>query len=61
MVERRKFTDYQKKTVYANGNGRCGICGKPIRFQDMTIDHKTLPAGDLPEHREFVSGNWEEI
>lgn len=40
MAERRKFTDYEKKTVYANGNGCCGICGKPIRFQDMTIDHK---------------------
>ena len=39
MSQRRKFTDYEKKTVYADGNGRCAICGKPIRFCDMTIDH----------------------
>ena len=40
MPERRKFSDYEKKTVYAQGNGKCGICGKPIKFSDMTIDHK---------------------
>ena len=40
MANRRTFTDYEKKTVYANGNGRCAICGKPIRFDDMTVDHK---------------------
>lgn len=40
VSERRKFTDYEKKTVYARGNGRCAICGKPLKFDDMTIDHK---------------------
>lgn len=40
MSDRRKYTEYQKKTIYANGNGRCGICGKPINFEDMTVDHK---------------------
>ena len=40
MTNRRKFTDYERKTVYANGNGRCAICGRPIRFKDMTVDHK---------------------
>ena len=40
MAERRKFTDYEKKTVYARGNGRCGICGKPIDYEHMTVDHK---------------------
>lgn len=40
MANRRTFTDYEKKTIYANGNGRCGICGKPIKFEEMTVDHK---------------------
>lgn len=40
MANRRTFTDYEKKTIYAMGNGRCGICGKPIDFEDMTVDHK---------------------
>lgn len=40
MAKRRKFTNYERKTVYANGNGRCALCGKPIDFAKMTIDHK---------------------
>lgn len=40
MSKRRTFSDYEKKTVYALGNGRCALCGKPIRFADFTIDHK---------------------
>ena len=39
MAERRKFTDYEKKTVYAKNNGKCAICGKPVKFKKMTIDH----------------------
>lgn len=40
VSERRKFSDYEKKTVYARGNGRCAICGKPLEYEKMTIDHK---------------------
>lgn len=40
MSDRKKYTEYQKKTIYAIGNGRCGICGKSINFDDMTVDHK---------------------
>ena len=40
MSDRKKYTEHQKKTIYASGNGRCGICGKPINFDDMTVDHK---------------------
>lgn len=40
MSERRKFTDYEKKTVYAKYNGCCAICGKPVKFADLTINHK---------------------
>lgn len=40
MSERRQFTDYEKKTVYAKNNGKCAICGSPVKFKKMTIDHK---------------------
>lgn len=39
MSERRKFTDYEKKTVYAKYNGKCAICGKPVKYKKLTIDH----------------------
>lgn len=39
MSGRRTFTDYEKKTVYAFNNGKCAICGKPVKFNKMTIDH----------------------
>ena len=39
MANRRAFTDYEKKTVYAKNNGKCAICGKPVKFNKMTIDH----------------------
>lgn len=45
MSKRRKFTDYEKKTVYAKCNGRCYLCGQPIDFKDLTIDH------EVPLHR----------
>ena len=40
VASRRKFTEYERKTVYAKADGRCSICGRPIRFDAMTIDHK---------------------
>lgn len=41
MAERRKFSDYEKKTVYARNDGKCAICGKPVKYSKMTIDHVT--------------------
>lgn len=42
----RTFSDYERKTVYANGNGKCAICGKAVKFKDMRINHITpLSAG----------------
>ena len=40
MATNRKFSDYEKKTVYAKANGECAICGKPVKFKRMTVDHK---------------------
>lgn len=42
----RTFSDYERKTVYANYNGKCAICGKAVKFKDMRINHITpLSAG----------------
>lgn len=40
MASNRKFTDYEKKTIYAKANGKCAICGKPVKFKEMTVDHR---------------------
>lgn len=40
MADNRKFSDYEKKTIYAKANGKCAICGKPVEFKKMTVDHK---------------------
>lgn len=39
MSERRKFSDIEKKSVYAQYNGKCAICGKAVKYKRMTIDH----------------------
>ena len=36
----RKFSDYEKKTIYAKCNGICSICGRPVPFDKITIDHE---------------------
>ena len=40
MSKRRKFTDYEKKTVYEKYKGHCAICGKPISKRKMVISHE---------------------
>ena len=40
MAKRRKFTLNEKRIVYAKCNGKCAICGQPVKFKKMTIDHK---------------------
>lgn len=40
MSKQRKFTGYEKMTVYAKANGRCTICGDHISYKRFTIDHK---------------------
>ena len=50
MAERKQFTDYEKKTVYAKNNGKCAICGAPVKFIKMTVDHiKPLSQGGTNE------------
>ena len=40
-MNRRTFTLYEKQVIYAKCNGKCAICGKPVKFKKMTIDHIT--------------------
>lgn len=40
MAQRKIFSDYEKKTIYAKCDGKCAICGKPVKFKHMTVDHK---------------------
>lgn len=40
MSEQRKFTDYEKKTMYERYNGHCVICGQPVSKAKMNISHK---------------------
>lgn len=39
MAERRVFSVYEKRTIYAKHNGTCAICGRPVKFKKMTVDH----------------------
>ena len=40
MANNKIFSDYEKKTIYSKYDGKCAICGKPVRFKKMTVDHK---------------------
>ena len=40
MSERRKFTSNERMAVYQRYNGRCAVCGRPVKFDRSTIDHK---------------------
>ena len=55
IANRIRFNNFQKKSVYAKCNGKCAICGKPVKFKKMTIDHITpLPGGGTKENIEMV-------
>lgn len=41
MENRKKFNLYEKQIIYTKYNGRCALCGQPVKFKKMTIDHKT--------------------
>ena len=41
MINRRQFSDEEKRRVYNMYEGRCAICGEPVSRKKMTISHKT--------------------
>lgn len=38
-MERKKLTKAQRLRVYNMYGGRCAYCGRPIRYEDMQVDH----------------------
>lgn len=43
---RRAFSQDVRHMVYDANGGRCYLCGKPIKYEDMTLDHiKPLAMG----------------
>lgn len=38
-MKRRKLTKAQRLRVYNMYGGRCAYCGRPIRYEDMQVDH----------------------
>lgn len=46
----RKFTACQRKIIYDKNHGLCAICGKPVAYNNFTIDHwKPLAEGGTNE------------
>lgn len=38
-MKRKKLTRAQRLRVYNMYGGRCAYCGKPIKYEDMQVDH----------------------
>lgn len=38
-ISRKSFSKTTRQTIYHNSNCTCQICGKPITFEEFTIDH----------------------
>ena len=38
-MKRKKLTKAQRLRVYKMYGGRCAYCGRPIRYEDMQVDH----------------------
>lgn len=60
MSKRRNFTPNERKTIYTKYNGHCAICGRPVKYNDMTIDHiKPLSKGGANEMENLELCCWE--
>lgn len=53
-MNRRTFTLYEKQVIYAKCNGKCAICGKPVKFKKMTIDHFDFDQGATTDPEEAM-------
>lgn len=38
-TKRKQYSESQRKIIYKKSCGRCQLCGRKIRFEDMTVDH----------------------
>lgn len=39
IVKRKTYSEDVRKLIYHQCKGRCKICGKPVDYKDMTLDH----------------------
>lgn len=39
VSERKRFSDIERKVVYAKTKGRCALCGKFMDYDSFTVDH----------------------
>lgn len=47
---KKNFSQTTRKMLYSKADGRCALCGKPIKLEDMTVDHiKPLAMGGSNE------------
>lgn len=43
---RKTYSQTTRKMIYNKADGRCALCGKPVKLEDMTVDHiKPLAMG----------------
>lgn len=38
-VKRKSYSQSVRKMIYNNADGRCQLCGRKIKFEQMSIDH----------------------
>lgn len=37
--DRKKYSERERKMIYAKADGRCELCGQEISYKKMTLDH----------------------
>jgi len=37
--KRKKFPDSVRQMIYQKADGKCELCGKAIKYEEMTLDH----------------------
>ena len=38
-IQRKQYSRDVRKLIYSHADGRCALCGNPIAFEEMTLDH----------------------
>ena len=39
-VQRKQYSEDVKRLLYLNSNGKCAICGEPLLYDNITLDHR---------------------
>ena len=38
-LQRKQYSEDVRRLLYLNSNGKCAICGEPLLYDNMTLDH----------------------